>query len=296
MRVNQHHVLTTRKVLLLPYSAHHVPTYHTWMQDPELQSATASEPLTLGEEYAMQRSWRDDADKLTFIICLQHARSDTKQAAIRVGVDDSPERMVGDINLFLFQPADDNDEDDDEGADEDYESESVIGEIELMIARKDLHRQGYGRAALLTFMGYIIFHWPTICLEYENFSQQAVGPRPTNLRNQAKMNVSGERALASADTPCALPGPPTKSRPRLRYLRVKIHQSNKASIKLFESVGYKCTRHGEANYFGEVELRWRHDGNFLQRLEDLPWMEENGWEAGIMSYDEERCMASVKVG
>ncbi len=289
MRVNQHHVLTTRKVLLLPYRAHHVPTYHTWMQDPELQSATASEPLTLDEEYAMQLSWREDTDKLTFIICLPLAHSVPRQAAFLVGVDDSPERMVGDINLFLAQPADDDEDDD-----EDCGHESVVGEIELMIASKDLHRQGYGRATLLTFMGYIIFHWSTICLEYENLPQKAVVSRPTDPPNQEVKGLSGERAAASAGTACALPASTVKnSRLGLRYLRVKIHQNNNASIKLFESVGYKRTRAGKANYFGEVELRWRDDGNFLQRLKDLPWIEGNEWEAGTASYDEEGGVASV---
>ncbi|KAK1069777.1 hypothetical protein LTR74_004656 [Friedmanniomyces endolithicus] len=293
MKVNQHHALSTHKVLLLPYSVHHVPTYHTWMQDPELQSATASEPLTLDEEYAMQRSWREDADKLTFIVCLPLAHSDTRQAAIQVGVDDSPERMVGDINLFISQPADD-DEDDDEDDHGNYGRESVIGEIELMIARKDLHRQGYGRAALLTFMGYIIFHWSTICLEYGSSPQQAVVSRPTNPPNQEGEGLSGQRASASAGAACALaPSTTEDTRPGLRYLRVKIHQNNNASIKLFESVGFEYTRASEANYFGEVELRWRDDGNFLQRLKDLPWMEGSGWEAGVMSYNEEGAMASV---
>lgn len=32
------------------------------MQDPVLQAQTASEPLTLDEEYEMQQSWRDDDD------------------------------------------------------------------------------------------------------------------------------------------------------------------------------------------------------------------------------------------
>lgn len=36
--------------------------YHEWMKSEELRRLTASEPLTLEQEYAMQRSWREDAD------------------------------------------------------------------------------------------------------------------------------------------------------------------------------------------------------------------------------------------
>ncbi|TKA76191.1 hypothetical protein B0A55_03089 [Friedmanniomyces simplex] len=285
MKVNQHHALHTNKVLLLPYSAHHVPTYHAWMQDPSLQIATASEPLTLDEEYAMQRSWREDADKLTFIVCLPLTRplplmADMRQPAalVHVGVDDAPERMVGDVNLFLSQATDDDDDGEGSGV------EGVIGEIELMIARKDLHRQGYGRAALLTFTGYIIFHWPTIYLEYK--SSQPAAPWPTPPSNQEDSPAEKTPGPASGDRACAPPSSiPRDSRPSLRYLRVKIHQNNLPSIALFESIGYKRTRADKPNYFGEVELRWRDDGGFLRRLKDLPWMKGDGWDAGVLPFD-----------
>ncbi|KAK4560933.1 hypothetical protein LTR86_004888 [Recurvomyces mirabilis] len=223
MRLNASQAISTPKLLLVPYSAHHVPTYHTWMQDPDLQAATASEPLTLKEEYAMQRSWREDKDKLTFIICLPRA-NDASAERVLPKVDDARERMIGDINLFLFEP-DDEDEDDNEVRDIDTPAatKAVIGEIELMIARKDLHRQGFGRAALDTFMNYIIARWPAV---YQEFTGHADGGR----------------------------------RPSLAYLRAKIQQTNVGSVALFESVGFKRVGSGEPNYFGELELRWHWDG------------------------------------
>ncbi len=48
------------KVVLVPYRRQYVATYHEWMQSPFLQAMTASEPLSLEEEYAMQASWHND--------------------------------------------------------------------------------------------------------------------------------------------------------------------------------------------------------------------------------------------
>ncbi|XP_043861145.1 N-acetyltransferase 9 isoform X2 [Dromiciops gliroides] len=110
MRVNQNTMLLGQKVILVPYTTEHVPRYHEWMKSEELQRLTASEPLTLEQEYAMQHSWREDSDKCTFIVL----DAEKWQAQ-----PDSAEEncMVGDVNLFLTDLQD-----------------PTLGEIEVMIA------------------------------------------------------------------------------------------------------------------------------------------------------------------
>jgi hypothetical protein len=67
------HPLASSNVVLVPYARHHVPVkliaflttsmtaelqlyqrYNEWMQSEELRELTASEPLSLDEEYDMQ--------------------------------------------------------------------------------------------------------------------------------------------------------------------------------------------------------------------------------------------------
>lgn len=155
--------LLTNRILLVPYSEQHVPAYHTWMQDPAIREATASEPLTLEEEYAMQRSWRVDTDKLTFIVCLppeDHAVTDRQHLV--AGVEDADARMVGDVNLFMYEF---------EGAASDELDQSphganhVMGELEVMIARADCQGRGLGRHILLVFMSYVLDTWAPMSLE-----------------------------------------------------------------------------------------------------------------------------------
>ncbi|KAH6612695.1 acyl-CoA N-acyltransferase [Boeremia exigua] len=220
MKINEFTSLITPRVLLVPYSTHHVPIYHEWMQDEEIQQATASEPLTLDEEYSMQQSWRTDADKLTFIVCTHPGEQfydeitrSTQIASISPGKQDAPDWMVGDVNLFLS----DDDEEDEEGKVDEEGNEdkpkSVIGELEIMIARKDQQGKGLAQETLRAFMSYIQSSLPSILLEY-----------------------AGERDVV------------------LKYLRVKIDKDNVRSLKLFERVGFVRTS-VEPNYFGEVELR-----------------------------------------
>ncbi|KAJ5145038.1 hypothetical protein N7448_002430 [Penicillium atrosanguineum] len=150
MLLNAETALSTSKVLLVPYSTWHVPRYHEWMQDEEIQEATASEPLSIEEEYSMQRSWRLDADKLTFITCQPISTANLNAES------DSPSNMIGDINLFLRI---------DDGADG-LSPPEIVGEIELMIAEKNNQRRGFGKAALLAFMKYIAERQGLICGEF----------------------------------------------------------------------------------------------------------------------------------
>uniref|UniRef100_A0A671NL63 N-acetyltransferase 9-like n=1 Tax=Sinocyclocheilus anshuiensis TaxID=1608454 RepID=A0A671NL63_9TELE len=98
MRINEDTLLEGEKVVLVPYNADHVPRYHQWMCSPELQKLTASEPLTLEQEHDMQRSWREDDDKCTFIILDKQKWADPSIP--------EQECMVGDVNIFLTDPSD----------------------------------------------------------------------------------------------------------------------------------------------------------------------------------------------
>lgn len=94
-----------------------MPTYHAWMQDPTLRAQTASEELSLAEEYAMQARWRGDGDKLTFIVC--EAPAETRKDRVKGGEEVG--RMVGDVNLFVSRV---------EGEGEGEGEEALVGELE----------------------------------------------------------------------------------------------------------------------------------------------------------------------
>uniref|UniRef100_A0A8C9PBL9 Alpha/beta-tubulin-N-acetyltransferase 9 n=1 Tax=Spermophilus dauricus TaxID=99837 RepID=A0A8C9PBL9_SPEDA len=126
MRLNQNTLLLGKKVVLVPYTSEHVPRYHEWMKSEELQRLTASEPLTLEQEYAMQCSWREDADKCTFIVL-----DAEKWQAQPVPTEESC--MAGDVNLFLTDVED-----------------PTLGEIEVMIAARRVARGLHCALALLS--------------------------------------------------------------------------------------------------------------------------------------------------
>ncbi|MBN3315520.1 NAT9 acetyltransferase, partial [Atractosteus spatula] len=129
MRINEDTLLEGQNVVLVPYNENHVPRYHQWMSSSELQKLTASEPLTLEQEYDMQRSWREDDDKCTFIILDKQ-----RWASPSVPEEDC---MVGDVNIFLTDPEDPS-----------------LGEFEIMIAEPSYRGRGFGKEVTRMMMCY----------------------------------------------------------------------------------------------------------------------------------------------
>uniref|UniRef100_A0A2P2I4P7 N-acetyltransferase 9-like protein n=1 Tax=Hirondellea gigas TaxID=1518452 RepID=A0A2P2I4P7_9CRUS len=130
MKTNCNTILIGSKVLLVPYYPHHVDKYHTWMSSSELQELTASEPLTLEEEYNMQQSWMMDEDKCTFIVLDKAAYEETSNEVTA---------MIGDTNVFLAR-------------------DPGVGEIEIMIAEKEFRGHGKGKEAALMMLKYCVEH------------------------------------------------------------------------------------------------------------------------------------------
>lgn len=159
MRLNEHTKLLGQRVILVPYEARHVPKYHEWMSNAALRDLTASEELTLSEEYEMQCSWRKDDDKLTFIVLC---------AATYAKTNDEIEAMVGDTNLFLR--SDENDQT--EGT-----SQQIVAEAEIMIASPEARGKGYGREAMLLMLKYAQEHLPVAKFEAKIDMDNAISLR-----------------------------------------------------------------------------------------------------------------------
>ena len=165
MILDQETLVQYGNCILLPYSRAHVKKYHLWMQNEDLQLLTASEPLSLEEEYEMQKAWQFDEDKLTFLIadfkivksmymdsikCSCSGKEFSKTFALcanlfRFSRKDSfvedcrwcltePKCLIGDINLFIDRNQ---------------------GEINMMVAEETYRNQGYGSKALESFLFYI---------------------------------------------------------------------------------------------------------------------------------------------
>ncbi|KAK5639998.1 hypothetical protein RI129_010809 [Pyrocoelia pectoralis] len=128
MLINQKIKIVSKNVILVPYRKEHVEKYNKWMQSEELQRLTASEPLTLAEEYEMQESWMRDDNKCTFIILDRDIFEKTHNEI---------EAMVGDTNLFFAN-----------------EFDHMVAEAEIMIAETEARGKHIGWQAMLLMLLY----------------------------------------------------------------------------------------------------------------------------------------------
>ncbi|PHH61796.1 hypothetical protein CDD81_7960 [Ophiocordyceps australis] len=237
MILNQNTAVATQQVLLVPYETQHVGKYHSWMQDARVREATASEPLSLEEEYENQVVWRLAKDKLTFIVCeaigsesennedqarakdeFGGTRDGGMLASVQAGVCDTQVQMRGDVNLFLYPDQDDE------------SCRGVVGEVDVMIAATEHRGRGLGIGAVRALLGYVVRNVDALMAEYQGGQ---------NSKSQGVESGSAQ-------------SPPDDSKAELRGFMVKIGQNNHASRALFAKVGFK--ERGQVDYFGEVTM------------------------------------------
>lgn len=141
MKINENTKIIGKNLIFVPYKKHHVEKYHKWMQSAELLEKTASETLSLEQEYDMQHSWWIDNDKCTFILLSKNSIN-SKSSECEIN------SMIGDVNLF-FNNIDNKNE----------------AELEVMIAERSHRGQGLGKEAVVVMMFY-----GYLCLNVSVFS------------------------------------------------------------------------------------------------------------------------------
>ena len=208
----------------------------------------------------MQESWRKDSDKLTFIICqpLANPADQDLLSHVEPKVNDNADQMIGDVNLFISVssqtdtipiPQHAHGGDGHPPTNAPHNSSDIktttlcmTGELELMIADSASKRKGYGRAALLAFIRYVLMHRSEIIGEFLKANPLSELPTTTNNR---------ERIHKSHPTP---PTTTSTSSSTKLSLTAKISTTNAASLSLFQNLGFIKTT-TKPNYFGEWELR-----------------------------------------
>lgn len=177
---------------------------------------------------------------MTFIVCQplpqQSLTSPEKGKVVRAGIVDTPDRMVGDINLFLSPYDDDEDEN---STTNNTTGEYYVGEVDIMVAHKKDQGKGTGKAAVLAFLGYLSRHADEILGEYTRSLEPSSTSEPNS--NAMRNGTNTNHNAAKADT-----------KPMLYSLMAKINQTNERSIALFKSLGFE--QEGEVNFFGEIKL------------------------------------------
>lgn len=245
----------------------------------DIQEATASEPLSLEEEYSNQISWRAASDKLTFIVCLPLSTDAAALPTLIRGdtLYDSADHIVGDVNFFLHDYDPDEyeyDDDDNTQNDDGYDSSDeerdgwLVGEVDIMIAERASRGRGMGKAAVCALLVYIHRHVRGLLAEGD---ARLLRRGSTASRTSS---ISSANAVTDADwLDVNLAGRGQRS---LRGLIVRIKEGNDDSRALFQKLGFQ--QQGEVNYFGEIKMALD-----LDALQEQEW-----WASALEEYHEVR--------
>ncbi|KAJ4461490.1 putative N-acetyltransferase 9 [Paratrimastix pyriformis] len=139
--------IRTSGLFLLPYLSCHVPRAHQWMQSPELQELTCSEPLTLEEEYENQQGWWTEEKKM-LILC-PHDQNRRPISTEEDAIIDSLTSACGDVSLVML-----SDDDAEKGNPKLLRS----AELDVMITDPLQRRQGHAQQGLAAIMKYAYEH------------------------------------------------------------------------------------------------------------------------------------------
>lgn len=182
---------------------------------------------------------------------------------VYAGQVDAPDRMVGDINLFLTPwEGDEDDENDFNGpsldkavvplspqSKRDPTARCCNGEVDIMIADRDHRGKGLGIAAVSTLLHFVRQHLKSILAEYSK--------------------AQGDQGGIGARSPY-----------ELKDMVAKINEANAGSIALFTKLGFR--KRGKVNYFGEIEMVLEDFGVAASSGA----RDENGGEANVLDYRE----------
>ncbi|KAF8898035.1 hypothetical protein CPB84DRAFT_1781201 [Gymnopilus junonius] len=198
------------------------------MLDEELRTLTASEPLTLEEEYEMQEKWQLDEDKLTFIILSRHLDSGPVQLPERPAKISPTDEHV---NIFLHGTI--------PSLSKSVPSPAIAfhAEVEIMIAEPSFRRNGLAIEALRLMLGYA------------TGQPQAFYPD----------SDSTAKTVALGAEPSPLSIPPES-------LLTRIAETNYPSIRLFEKLGFEITKRVEVFQEIEMRFRWHPDSGYGQEI------------------------------
>jgi RimJ/RimL family protein N-acetyltransferase len=106
---------------------------------------------------------------------------------VKAGEADADEKMVGDVNFFLY-PCDDGDDDDEEG--------DCVGEVDIMIADIKDRGKGIGKGVVLAFLQYIFRNLEGVLGEYaQGNGDEKVVPRLRMLMVKIKAENAGSIKL-----------------------------------------------------------------------------------------------------